>query len=103
MEVKLRGHTEVRPCEDCGSSHIGVVPCGMTYLERMRSTSLDGSVTESRTKTKYWDDGPLQNVWGLNAKEREEQMMDDTHGLGYYDKDRPMSDKEAEVFFGADE
>lgn len=101
MKVTVRSPEGVRYCEGCKSEHLGLrCPSGTKYIDRLRTTRLDGSVTSSQTKQNYYSDEGLKAHFGLDRKERKEQMMDDTKGLGYYDKNRPLSDSEAKVFFG---
>lgn len=72
-----------RPCESCGSEHIGQIPCGMTWLERMKTTRLDHSwMPNPPNRRNYYDDEPLKEVFGADSKERHEQMMDETAGFG---------------------
>lgn len=77
--VKYRGHTQARDCPDCGSSHIGLVPCGMTYRQRLCSTTVDNSVLATRTKKNYYDSDTLSQLVPDHAHE---QMMEETGGIG---------------------
>lgn len=73
----------LRFCDSCGTEHIGVVPCGMTFRERLCTTRLDGSVTETRNKRNYYEDESYKELFGgYDRKERREKLMDDTHGYG---------------------
>lgn len=67
-------------CPDCKSEHIGEVPCGMSWLERVRSTQVDGQVNDSRTKKKYWDQEAVSASFGEDARDK---VMEDTQGRGY--------------------
>jgi hypothetical protein len=77
---------------------MGVVPCGMTFAERMRSVRIDPAAMETRTRVRYYDADPIREVFGDDAKER---MEHDTNGLGFakvgpdgelYHKDRKTGD-----------
>ena len=97
----------VRACDSCGSEHLGP-DCGLTYAQRLRSVRLDGSVTESRSKARYWDEEPLGDLFqdGLTGKERSELVMDETNGVGYVDNPKdmtPTQEKEFSRAFGFDE
>lgn len=91
-----------RYCEDCKTDHIGEVPCGMTWLERMRSTRTDEAVLESRTRKDYFDDEPLKDVFGSDRKERTEEMMEETKGVGAVHSSDRLTEQANKVFFGDD-
>jgi hypothetical protein len=69
-------------CDDCHSSHLGA-PCGMSFVERLRTTQIHGSATPSKDKKDYWDDNGLKEIFGLDRNERRAQMADATGGRGY--------------------
>ena len=71
----------VKFCVSCGTDHIGQVPCGLSYRDRLRSVTLDPSCTPTREKHNYYDQESLSTVFGEDA---EEQMMEETHGVGAY-------------------
>lgn len=66
-------------CDDCKSEHLGA-PCGMSWIDRMRSVRIDGGVLETRTKRNYYDREPVHGMFGDTAQE---QMEKETDGLGY--------------------
>lgn len=82
MKVTYRGHTQARECPDCESSHIGIVPCGRTFVQRLRSVRLDPSATPTRDRVAYYDDEDMKDLFGYDRKERRELYMDDTKGMG---------------------
>jgi hypothetical protein len=74
---------EARHCVDCGVAHYGEVPCGMTYLERLRSVRVDG-VMVTRTKREYYDSGPVDEVFGEDSRDR---YWSETGGRGAIKRD----------------
>lgn len=85
-------------CSSCGSEHLGPVPCGLSFRDRMRSIELDQGVLETRTRRNYFDVEPIRQTFGEDANER---MLDETDGLGFaqqgpdgelYRKDRKSGD-----------
>ena len=91
-----------RYCSDCETEHIGQVPCGMTWLQRMRSTVLDTEATPSRSRRDYFDDEPLKGIFGADKRERKEEVMEETKGIGALSRRDPMTPEAAKVFFGDD-
>lgn len=91
MSLVVKTRAEIRYCESCKSSHMGRVPCGLTYSQRIRSMRVDQSwmpaKIESRAsgETEYYDDQQLSALFddGLTGEERKEQLMDETQGVGY--------------------
>lgn len=72
-----------RDCSDCGSSHIGQVPCGMTWIQRMKSTRLDTGWMPNAPRKNYYDRQSVDEMFGGTTEaERKEELMDDTEGLG---------------------
>lgn len=65
-------------CSDCETTHMGL-PCGMRFIDRLRTVRLDTSVTPSRTLRNYYDKGPVAEVFGADSRER---MYDATEGKG---------------------
>lgn len=90
MSITIKGNVELRFCDDCGTSHLGVVPCGMSYAQRLRTTRLASEWMPAKTDSRqrgdsvYYDDEALSGMFGdgLTGKEREEQMMEETQGVG---------------------
>lgn len=66
-------------CPSCGSVHMGVVPCGLTFGERMRSVVVDGRVLETRTKARYWDSHAADQTFG---EDRVDRYWEETGGHG---------------------
>lgn len=67
-------------CPDCDTAHIGPVPCGMTWKQRVLSQTVSGDVYQSRTKKRYWDQEALDEQFGPDATEK---TLEDTQGKGY--------------------
>lgn len=67
-------------CPDCESEHIGQVPCGMTWRQRVLSQTVDEAVNATRTRRKYWDQDALNQQFGEDAAEK---TLHDTEGRGY--------------------
>jgi hypothetical protein len=55
----------------------------MTFMERMKTTVIHGSVLASRTKVDMWDDEGLTEIFGMDRNERRADMADATQGRGY--------------------
>ena len=98
---------ELRDCPSCGSSHMGPVPCGLTFGERMRSvktaTEWMPSVSDSRARGErvYYDDEHIKPMFGgLDRKERREQMMEETKGFGPIYEDTPYNPEHEKAIFG---
>lgn len=111
VTVAIDGPVEVG-CSSCGSFHLGVVPCGMTWIERMKTITVHPAATPTKTagsKT-YYDPDPIKAAFGDDTREK---LLDDTDGTGalvrgpdrkLYRKDRhsgevlSVSPKETEDF-----
>lgn len=72
----------VQSCQSCGSEHLPPVPCGMTFVERLRSVQVHGSVLESRSASRRFDTESVDDQFGGTAKERKDEFYADTRGLG---------------------
>lgn len=73
----MKAH-EIGNCPDCGQQHLG--RCGgLPYADRLRSVSLDGTVTFTRTKREYYDREPIDRIFGEDSAE---QLEEQTKGLG---------------------
>jgi hypothetical protein len=113
MELQAGEPSELEiACQSCGSFHLGVKPCGLTWLQRMKSVTIHPAATPTKmagSKT-YYDPEPIREVFGDDAQER---VLDDTDGFGtavrgpdggLYRKDRhsgevvPVSSQEADDF-----
>lgn len=87
MKVSVKGGA-LRFCTDCESTHMGRVPCGMSYAQRLRSQTTDPSWMPARRAVgnlkNYYDDESVSALFndGLTGKERKEQMLDETEGVG---------------------
>jgi hypothetical protein len=69
-------------CSQCGHASWSCV-CGLSYAERLGSITLGVSATPSRSKTRYYDDEPLKDMFdGMDRRERKAKYMEDTAGLG---------------------
>lgn len=101
--VKVGEHVRLEHCPDCGSEHMHA-PCGMTYVQRLCSVRLDTSVTATRTKKNYYDQGPIDEIFGESADER---MMDETEGFGVVTPEelaaRPDLEQDIAAYYGADD
>lgn len=101
MKVTVRGGgLGLRDCPDCDSSHLGPA-CGMTYVERLRTTRIDSSATPSRNFTGY-DDDVLTESFGYDKKERKELMMEDTKGFGPIYSDQETTPEHFQAIMGFD-
>jgi hypothetical protein len=69
-------------CSSCGSEHLPPVPCGLSFIERLRSTQVHGSVLASRTEHSRYDHEAIDMEFGKTAKERKAEFYEDTRGLG---------------------
>jgi hypothetical protein len=69
-------------CPDCGSTHLAA-PCGMSFVQRLRTTQIHGSVTPTKDKKDYWPDDGLKEIFGMDRNERRADMADATQGRGY--------------------
>lgn len=65
-------------CPDCGSTHLGS-RCNASFRERLLSVRLDTSVTQTRTKTAYYDKESLDATLG---EDRRDRYWDETEGQG---------------------
>lgn len=55
--------TVPRYCPDCDSKHIGLVPCGMSWLQRLRSTGVSADALPTRTPKRYRDIKETEAGW----------------------------------------
>lgn len=104
MKVTVRSPEGVRLCDGCGGEHLGLrCPPGTKYKDRLRTTSLDGSVTESRSKANYYEDESYKELFGgYDRKERREKLLDDTHGYGPMSKRENTSPEKFKAIMGFD-
>lgn len=58
---------------------MGLVPCGLTFGQRLRSVTVDGRVLETRTKARYWDTGAADDAFG---SDRVDRYWEETGGHG---------------------
>lgn len=72
----------LRYCPDCKTEHLNA-PCGLTYVQRLRSAQIHGSVTPTKDKQNYYEDEALKDVFGADRNERRQDMADATNGRGY--------------------
>jgi hypothetical protein len=101
MKVTTKGVTEVRYCTSCKTEHIGKVPCGLTWKQRMGTVDLDWASLETRDKKNYFDQEALDDSFGPDAQE---VMMDETDGMGYRTAEQvaKMSPEETKAYLGLD-
>jgi len=100
-----------RVCPSCGSAHLGKIPCGLTFRERLLTVRMDASLMETRSLPTYYDSDAVKEQFGEDAKER---LLDSTHGYGAgrtgkdgrtYHKDRhsgewePMTEAQVESVY----
>lgn len=69
----------MRICSSCGSEHMGLVPCGMTFMQRMRTVQVDYAAMETRDLKNYYDAAAVETSFPGAT----EKMYDDTDGIGY--------------------
>ena len=104
MAVKITTKAELKTCPDCESEHLGG-PCGMTQRERFktvkmgtewmpskqadRTTTYVDDTGVRRPEKEYYDDNQLTELFGdgLTGKERKEQLMEETKGVGFATKE----------------
>lgn len=77
--LKIGRYSTLAACPDCNSTHMAPVPCGLSYMQRLRSSQLHPDATPSREKRKYWDQEALDNQFGEDAREH---SLDITKGRG---------------------
>ena len=65
-------------CPSCQSTHMGIVPCGLTFAERLRSVVVD-PVRETKTRVNYFDKSALDQTFG---EDRVEHYWESTAGHG---------------------
>ena len=84
MKISVRSPEGIRHCEGCKGEHVGPrCPEGTSYIQRLRSAQIHGSVTPSKEKKNYYEDEGLKDIFGGDRKERREDMLDATDGRGY--------------------
>ena len=85
MKIKTSEHSTLGFCADCKSEHINP-GCGLTWLQRMRSSRLDTqwfpNPPASKRRNFYDDDAVSATFGGLDRKERKEQYLEETKGKG---------------------
>ena len=59
---------------------MGPVPCGLTFMSRMRTVRLDEPAMETRDVKNYYDAEAIDDLIGPDAEGR---MLEETDGLGY--------------------
>lgn len=67
-------------CPSCRSHHLGPVPCGLSFRDRMRTVRLDPAALETRTPRNYYDAEAVEQVFTEEGRDR---MMRETQGYGY--------------------
>ena len=79
-------------CSSCGSEHLGRVPCGLTFAQRIKGVGFGSDWMPSRTdarqrepeRHRYYDSEPIDQVFGTDSREK---MLEDTKGLGFAQED----------------
>ena len=66
-------------CPDCRSTHMGSVPCGLSYAARLRSTQVNRAGFDTASKVNYYDADAVHRAFGEDAREA---MLEETRGLG---------------------
>lgn len=81
--MKITSRIPLHDCKSCGSQHMGG-DCGMTMRQRLRTVRLDKGWMPYRGENldNYFDDEPLKDIFGMDHKEREAELMDETQGVG---------------------
>lgn len=69
----------------CPKCHHSVVACtcDMSYAAKLRGFQVHGSVTETATRRRYFDEQALNEQLGSTAKDRKERYVEQTKGLGH--------------------
>lgn len=101
-KLTVRSPEGVRHCDGCGGDHLGLrCEAGTRYKDRLKTTSLDGSVTATRTKRSYYEDESYKDLFGgYDRKERREKLLDDTHGYGPMSKNEDTSPEKFKAIMG---
>lgn len=86
----------MKRCTSCGSEHIGLNPCGLTFVERLRSQTLDPSWMPTKQLKNYYDQEAIDADFGADA---EELMMDETEGVGAYTREDMANYPGVESFY----
>lgn len=104
-----------RQCPSCGSAHLGPVPCGMTFGQRMKTTKVDWAKLETKDLKNYYDKAAVQKAFGHDARDR---YYDESDGIGAAQQDskgewwyknrktkevEKLSEKQMEVLTGAND
>lgn len=103
MKIKTSEHTTLAYCEDCKSEHLAPNPCGLTWLQRLRTSRLDTRwMPNPPTRRNYYDDQPLQETFGQDRKERREQYLEETKGKGAITRRERVDRKRVNEVLGSD-
>ena len=78
MNVKVAAGSTLGYCIDCGSEHLRP-GCGMTWLQRMGTQTVDTSWMPAKDKKNYYDSESIDDLFGEDSKE---QLMEETEGIG---------------------
>ena len=107
MKIKTSAHSTLAYCEDCNSEHIAPVPCGLTWLQRLRSTRLDTQWMPNPPSSKrrsYYDDEVVKETFGgLDRKERREQYLEETKGKGAITRGERVDKQRVDTILGRED
>ena len=106
MKIKTSEHTTLAYCGDCKSEHIAPNPCGLTWLQRMRSTRLDTQWMPNPPDSKrrnYYDDETMKQMFGTDRKERREQYLEETKGQGAITRGERVDKKRVDTILGSED
>jgi len=92
---------------------MGVVPCGMTFAERLRSVRLDKAKMDTAELHNYYDTQAIRDMFGDDAKDRYYEETDGKGAIfrtrrGFARRDRRSGDLvevspgEADTFLGSE-
>lgn len=76
----------------------------MSFVAKLKTVQIHGSVLETRSKQNYFDDDSLTQIFGEDRKERKERSLDETRGIGPVTSEEfdRLSPGDQEVFLGSD-
>jgi hypothetical protein len=103
MNIKISEHSTLAHCPDCNSEHIAPNPCGLTWLQRMRTSRLDTRWMPNPPKRRlYYDDEAMKETFGQDRKERREQYLEETKGGGAIRRGERIDKKRVDTILGPD-
>lgn len=69
----------IASCSSCGSEHLPPVPCGLSFIDRLRSVQVNERNFDTAERHNYYDRSALDEAFG---PDRREKMLQETRGLG---------------------